>query len=62
MTREKLLSLVPRSRRLSEKTVGRVRAAVGSKARTVDSLHSREDSDAIVLTELLVELGDGAEQ
>lgn len=62
MTREELFSVFPRPWRLSEEDVGVVLAADGTEVLTVDSINSKADVDCIALAELLVDLGNGAEE
>lgn len=62
MTREELFSVFPRPWRLSEEDVGVVLAADGSEVLTVDTTNRREEIDVIALAELLMDLGNEAEQ
>mgnify|MGYP001111765988 CR=1 FL=1 len=62
MTREELFSIWPRPWRLSKRSAGVVLAANGSEVFTVDTPNVHDDRDAIALAELLVELGNGAEE
>jgi len=62
MTREELFSIWPRPWRLSEEDVGVVLDANGVEVLTVDTTNDRADNDVVALAELLVELGNGAEE
>jgi hypothetical protein len=62
MTREELFSAFPRPWRFDPAAPGLVLDANGREVLTVDVLGEREDEDVIALAEVIVELGNAAEE
>lgn len=62
MTREELFTAFPRPWRLAEDYPGVVLDAAGRDVLTVDSNGERAYDDVVAMAELLVDLGNGAEE
>ena len=62
MTREELFSVFPRPWRISQETSGSVVDANGAEVLVVDHNCERDDDDVLGLIELLVDLGNQAEE
>ena len=61
MTREELFSAFPRPWKLDKKAPGLVLDAEGKEVCVVDVWNDREDDEVVAMAEVIVELGNAAE-